>query len=142
MKRTKSRQTRSGTFNKLPRLVRRISEDRALKLSNDLSENIASGTLREWRAVAFFWRAKFDESSRSEVRAFEAYRIAMATLRDISNLPRGGRHKRLAVATIRLLESLYEPNIGADASSLRDSVRPLVGPDSPTTGKIQNGNFQ
>jgi len=128
MKRTKSRQTRSGTFNKLPRLVRRISEDRALKLSNDLSENIASGTLREWRAVAFFWRAKFDESSRSEVRAFEAYRIAMATLRDISNLPRGGRHKRLAVATIRLLESLYEPNKTDDVcASLRVHNRPADG---------------
>ena len=41
----------------------------------------------------------------------------------------------------RWLRDEMQPNIGADASSLRDSVRPLVGPDSPTTGKIQNGSL-
>ena len=96
--------------HKARRLVRILSEDRCLQLSNDLSEDIASGTLREWRGVASFWRDRFDEASRAEVRAFTAYRVALTTLKDIENLRRGGRHKRLAVATIRLLESLYEPN--------------------------------
>lgn len=33
-----------------------ISEERILKLSNDLSEGIKSGTVEEWRTVARYWR--------------------------------------------------------------------------------------
>ena len=51
-------------------------------------------------------------------------------------------HNGKTLSMTRKRAEVHTHNIGADASSLRDSVRPLVGPDSPTTGKIQNGNFQ
>jgi hypothetical protein len=37
-----------------------IDQARILQLSNDLSEGIASGTVREWRTVAEFFRQEHD----------------------------------------------------------------------------------
>lgn len=43
-------------------LTASISEERILQLSNDLSENIASGSLKEWRSVALYFRKELDRS--------------------------------------------------------------------------------
>ena len=56
---------RTGSNLGKHRLRSGIDESRILALSNDLSENIASGTIRDWRAVAWYWRDKFDRISRS-----------------------------------------------------------------------------
>ena len=45
-------------------LVAHISEERILGLSNDLSEVIASGNVREWRAVALYFRQQLDALQR------------------------------------------------------------------------------
>lgn len=42
-------------------LVAKCSEERILKLSNDVSENMASGTVGEWRAVALYFRNELDK---------------------------------------------------------------------------------
>lgn len=47
------------------KLCSQIDEARILQLSNDLSENMASGTLKDWRKVAWYWRNQFDRVSRS-----------------------------------------------------------------------------
>ncbi len=44
-----------------PPLVAKISEDRILQLSNDMSEDMASGTTAEWRAVALYFRNEVDD---------------------------------------------------------------------------------
>lgn len=41
-------------------LVACISEERILQLSNDMSEDIRSGTVEEWRAVAKHFRTNHD----------------------------------------------------------------------------------
>lgn len=41
-------------------LIAPIREERILKLSNDLSEGINSGTIKEWRAVAYYFRNRMD----------------------------------------------------------------------------------
>lgn len=43
-------------------LTAAISEERVLQLSNDLSEGIASGSVREWRAVAKYFRDALDQA--------------------------------------------------------------------------------
>jgi hypothetical protein len=42
------------------RIVSCLSEERILQLDNDLSEDIASGTVKDWRAVARYWRNQND----------------------------------------------------------------------------------
>lgn len=37
-----------------------VTEERILQLSNDQSENINSGTLREWKAVAVYFSREHD----------------------------------------------------------------------------------
>lgn len=44
------------------KLTTSISEKRILQLSNDLSENIPSGTVQEWRSVAKYFRDKLDKA--------------------------------------------------------------------------------
>ena len=36
--------------------MNRISEERILQLFNDFSEGEATGTVKDWRAVALYWR--------------------------------------------------------------------------------------
>lgn len=45
-----------------PKLIAKINEERILQLSNDMSEDIQSGTTAEWRAVAMYFRNLFDKS--------------------------------------------------------------------------------
>ena len=52
----------SRTAGSLARCVSCITEERILQLSNDLSEGIATGTVRDWRAVARYWRDKLDKA--------------------------------------------------------------------------------
>lgn len=40
----------------------RIGENRILQLSNDLSENIQSGRVDEWRAVALYFRRRLEDA--------------------------------------------------------------------------------
>ena len=49
-------------------LIANISEERILQLSNDISEDIKSGTLSEWRAVAVYFRSLFDKERRDIYR--------------------------------------------------------------------------
>lgn len=58
------------------RLVRPLSEDQILKLSNDLSENIASGDVKDWRSVALYFRNAADASFRD----METIRTSVAAL--------------------------------------------------------------
>ena len=46
-------------------LVAHCPEERILQLSNDVSEGIASGSVREWRAVALYFRNLFDKERKS-----------------------------------------------------------------------------
>lgn len=46
-------------------LVAAIPEIRILQLSNDLSENVRSGTTEEWRAVALYFRNEVDRREHS-----------------------------------------------------------------------------
>lgn len=48
--------------SKQPPLVAKISEERILQLSNDLSENLESGTVNEWRAVAQYFSGKLNNA--------------------------------------------------------------------------------
>lgn len=50
------------SMSKRKPLVKAISEERILQLSNDLSEDIRSGTVEEWRAVALYFRKELDAS--------------------------------------------------------------------------------
>ncbi len=45
-----------------PALTASISEERILQLSNDLSEDIASGSTAEWRSVALYFRKELDRA--------------------------------------------------------------------------------
>jgi len=42
-------------------LERVVSEERILQLSNDLNEGIESGSIKEWRAVALYFRTELDK---------------------------------------------------------------------------------
>ncbi len=55
----KQRPRRTKPRKPLP-LIASIGEDRIAQLSNDLSEGIASGSTKEWRAVALHFRHKLD----------------------------------------------------------------------------------
>lgn len=54
----KNRAWRAGTLHGV---LAAISESRIIQLSNDMSEGISSGTTKEWRAVAYYFRFKMDE---------------------------------------------------------------------------------
>lgn len=58
---------------KLKPFVAKMSEARILQLSNDLSEDIESGTVEEWRAVALYFRKQVD-----------AHQIALSELQFMS----------------------------------------------------------
>ncbi len=64
-------------------LIAPISEDRILGLSNDLSENIKSGSVSEWRAVAYYFRQKLDAAI-NDINAIQptiaAYVIAISII--------------------------------------------------------------
>jgi hypothetical protein len=47
--------------------VRCVNRDRILQLSNDLTENINSGTREEWMAVAEFWRDLYEHQQRATI---------------------------------------------------------------------------
>lgn len=47
---------------KQPSLTSNISEEKILQLSNDLSEGIASGSTKDWRAVALYFRQQLDKA--------------------------------------------------------------------------------
>jgi hypothetical protein len=55
------RYMRKGKKSKTKTIAAKITEKRILQLSNDLSENIATGTTQEWRAVAKYFRDQFDD---------------------------------------------------------------------------------
>jgi hypothetical protein len=60
------------------RLVRRCSEERILQLANDVSEGIASGDVKEWRAVALYFRQQLDLAER-RIREFQPSISALCT---------------------------------------------------------------
>ena len=61
MKTTKIKQKHKRTASSTA-LMASIDEERILQLSNDLSEAIKSGTVKEWRAVAYYFRRKMDKA--------------------------------------------------------------------------------
>ena len=63
---------------KRPSLVAAISEERILQLSNDLSEGIASGTVREWRAVAKWMHDQADKAQ-NDINSIRPTVAAMVT---------------------------------------------------------------
>jgi hypothetical protein len=66
------------------RLVQPISEARILQLSNDLSENIASGTVKEWRSVAYYFRQKLD-TAEQDLSAIQTSIVAATTAEGMRN---------------------------------------------------------
>lgn len=52
---------RARSAGSLHGVLAAISEEQILQLSNDMSEGISSGTTKEWRAVAYYFRFKMDE---------------------------------------------------------------------------------
>lgn len=58
---TKPIKPAKNPIRKAVALVANCSEERILQLSNDLSEDMASGTIKEWRAVALYFRKCFDD---------------------------------------------------------------------------------
>lgn len=67
---------KKGAAARAQRMVSRCSEERILQLSNDVSEGIASGNVREWRAVALYFRNLFDKQHQS----IGALRMSLAAL--------------------------------------------------------------
>ena len=67
---------KKGAAVRVQRMVSRCSEERILQLSNDVSEGIASGNVREWRAVALYFRNLFDKQHQS----IGALRMSLAAL--------------------------------------------------------------
>ena len=59
--RTSKRKTKRKSSRRS--LVCKCSKERILQLSNDLSEGVSSGDVREWRAVALYFRNLFDQHS-------------------------------------------------------------------------------
>ena len=76
MKKSKSKRNRTALSRSVQRLVSRCSEERILQLSNDGSEDIESGTVQEWRAVALYFRNLFDK----ERQSVGALRMSLAAL--------------------------------------------------------------
>jgi hypothetical protein len=73
-----------------PRLRQTCSAERADQLMNDLREGVASGNVREWRAVAEYWQARHDyllgllNSARPSISALlAAERIRAAALPEL-----------------------------------------------------------
>lgn len=62
MKNTKTKRTDKARSGSLQRLVSCLSEEQILQLSNDMSEGIASGTVKDWRAVAKYFRDQLDRA--------------------------------------------------------------------------------
>ena len=73
------------------RLVSRCSEERILQLSNDVSEDIESGTVQEWRAVALYFRNLFDK----ERQSVGALRMSLSAL-NIAEEMRGHALREIA----------------------------------------------
>jgi hypothetical protein len=59
-------------------LLAGIDEERILQLSNDLSENIKSGTVKEWRSVAYYFRHKLDQAH-NDINSIRPSVAAMVT---------------------------------------------------------------
>jgi hypothetical protein len=57
-----SKKRQSNTV-KRGRLVSQLSKERILQLSNDLSEDIQSGSVQDWRTVAQYFRDELDINS-------------------------------------------------------------------------------
>jgi len=57
-------------------IIAHISEDRVGQLVNDMAENIPSGSVKEWRAVARFFQDRY----RSEVNRTANLRLSLAAL--------------------------------------------------------------
>lgn len=62
MSKSKTKKSEKRASGSLERLVSCLSEDRILQLSNDMSEGIASGTVKDWRAVAKYFRDQLDRA--------------------------------------------------------------------------------
>ncbi len=58
------RMRRKDPRGNLQLVMSALTPARVLELSNDLSEGEATGTLKDWRAVAYFWRAEADKTDR------------------------------------------------------------------------------
>lgn len=58
----KTKPKNKATHTTRARLLATISEERILQLSNDLSEDLASGSVREWRTVAKYFRDQVDKA--------------------------------------------------------------------------------
>lgn len=65
-------------------LLAAISEERILQLSNDLSEDIASGTVLEWRRVAKYFRDQLDRAH-NDINSIRPSVSAMVTGMNIVN---------------------------------------------------------
>lgn len=65
-------------------LLAAIDEKRILQLSNDMSEGIKSGTTREWRAVAYYFRHKLD-TAYNDINAIRPTVAAYVAGRNILN---------------------------------------------------------
>lgn len=87
-KTTKQSEARASS---LKRVVSRCSEERILQLSNDMSEGIESGTVKEWRAVALYFRNLFDK----ERQSVASLRMSLAAL-NISEEMRGHALREIA----------------------------------------------
>lgn len=64
-----------------------ISEERILQLSNDLSEGIKSGTVREWRTAAKYFRDQLDRAH-NDINSIRPSVAAMVTGMNIVNFSR------------------------------------------------------
>ena len=85
----------------LERLVRQCSEERILQLSNDVSEGIASGDVKDWRAVALYFRQQLDLAERRMVE----------TQPSISALCTGAKLMGAGIAELQAwLDRHYPPN--------------------------------
>ena len=65
-----------------PKLLAKISEQRILGLSNDLSEDIVSGTVEEWRSVALYFIDKYYDEFYKVVTARDV--LVLLNLSDVA----------------------------------------------------------
>lgn len=68
--------TKSAAAVRSSDLLAAVNEERILQLSNDLSEGIKSGTVKEWRAVAYYFRHKLD-TAHNDINAIRPSVAAM-----------------------------------------------------------------
>lgn len=84
MKQNQSSKRKRGRQLRSTGLLAAIDEDRILQLADDLSNNIASGTTREWRAVAYYYRHKLD-AAYNDINAIRPTVAACVAGRNILN---------------------------------------------------------